>query len=85
MCARTWNNTLRSEANEIDSHVLLSLIETSLIRHGLTQNALDHSALRVNRDFVERLCDNAKNGRHMLYELGHKVLYSHRSATRFTQ
>jgi transcriptional regulator NrdR family protein len=68
---------LRSEANEIDSHVLLSLIETSLIRHGLTQNALDHSALRVNRDFVERLCDNAKNGRHMLYELGHKVLYSH--------
>ena len=42
----------RSDATEIDSHLLLSLIETSLVRHGLTKTAMNHSALRINRSLL---------------------------------
>ena len=37
------NSLLRSDTNFIDSHLLLSLIETSLVRHGLTQHTADHA------------------------------------------
>lgn len=64
----------RSEITEMDSHLLLSLIDASLVRHGLAQTAAERCALRIDRSFVDALCDESVCGATAISDCGREAL-----------
>jgi transcriptional regulator NrdR family protein len=66
----------QSDLTELDAHLLLSLIDASLVKHGLADVARDRAALRIDRDFVRDILGDEDEGELAVSACGREVLHN---------
>ncbi|TVR40026.1 MAG: hypothetical protein EA402_14110 [Planctomycetota bacterium] len=67
---------LQGDITTIDSHLLLSLIESCLVRLGLSRNATEQGALRFDRRILEEHIDHCRSGLGLVLGCGREMLQS---------